>query len=360
MVTDYGVLLRELAVPRLAGSVAEARVLEALEVQLTARGLAVRRLRCPLSTGAFALLGWLGAWLLVLAGSAAVFPLTDPSPDFAARVVLAGTVLALLFAGTPLRDAILERSGVRPTSGINVLATRSAEPPQVWLVAHYDAKGQPLSMLGRLVGMGLAATGWVAMVVLAVLHRAGMVAPHAVWVAAAVTAGVGALALLAVSRLRDSPGAVDNASGILTVLGVLDALPPDGRIGVICTDGEEYGLAGARALARERPELFRRSAVVNFDGIDDRGPTIAFVHRPGPLTDALAERLGARRWRRLPVLVDGMVLGRVARECVTVMRGDWRTARIVHTPEDTAERLTLAGVRQVGDAVAAVLRERRA
>jgi len=37
------------------------------------------------------------------------------------------------------------------------------------------------------------------------------------------------------------------------------------------------------------------------------------------------------------------------------MRGDWGTARIVHTLRDSAERLTLEGVRRVADGVSAAL-----
>ena len=69
----------------------------------------------------------------------------------------------------------------------------------------------------------------------------------------------------------------------------------------------------------------------------------------------MAAALGARRARWLPVLVDGLALSAAAREGVTIMRGDWGTAKIVHTPRDSAERLTLEGVRRVAAGVAAAL-----
>src|SRR5207253_2487893 len=90
---------------------------------------------------------------------------------------------------------------------------------------------------------------------------------------------------------------------------------------------------------------------VNFDGVDDRGSTIAFIHRPGPAVERVAAALGARRARWLPVLVDGLALSGAAREGVTIMRGDWRTATIVHTPRDSAERLTLEGGANAGHTV---------
>jgi len=163
-------------------------------------------------------------------------------------------------------------------------------------------------------------------------------------------------AFVALSRISDgSPGAVDNGSGVLTVLAIVDALPADAAVGVVFPDAEEHGLVGARALVRERANLFENTALINFDGIDDRGWTLALVHRGGPMVDAVVHALAARRTRLLPVLEDGLVLAGGVRECVTVMRGDWETARVVHTPEDTAARLTLEGVREVARAVAAAV-----
>ena len=136
-----------------------------------------------------------------------------------------------------------------------------------------------------------------------------------------------------------------------TLFTELDALPPAAGVGVIFPDLEEYGLVGARALVRERAHLFSDTAVVNLDGLDDRGRTIALVHRGGSLVDRLARALGARRARWLPILVDGAVLARAAREAVTVVRGDWTTAQTVHSPRDAASRLTLSGARDVARAL---------
>ena len=124
---------------------------------------------------------------------------------------------------------------------------------------------------------------------------------------------------------------------------------------MIFPDAEEYGLLGARALVRERANLLADTTIVNFDGIDDRGTTIALMHRGGATVDRVARALEARRARWLPVVVDGLALAPTARECVTIMRGDWGTARVVHTPRDIAARLTLDGARRVAGAVAAAL-----
>jgi hypothetical protein len=292
-VTPYAALLGELAVARLAGSANHGRVQELLRRELTARGFVVLEQR------------------------------------FAAA------------ARFPLR-------GRAPVEGVNLIAVRPRSRVTTWLAAHYDSKGQPLSMALRL--LLVVATGLAIAAALAALAFGGRVLPWSL-------AGVALLGgFLLMNRVSDgSPGAVDNATGVLTVLATLDALPADASTGALLLDAEELGLVGARVLVRERSHLLRGTTVVNLDGIDDRGPAIAFVHRAGPAVDRLVSALGARPWRWLPVVVDGLALAGAALECVTIMKGNWSTMRVVHTARDIPGRITLDGVRAVARVVASVL-----
>lgn len=292
--TDYATLLRELAIPRLVGTPNHRRVREVLKRELAARGYSVEE------------------------------------QEFSGRP-------SRVLFGTP---AVVH--------GVNLIATRpSGHPavwPSVWLMAHYDSKGQPISMALRLAGsaallIGAAGVGFA-------LAAGWPVLP------AVALAVLGAI-VLAGNRVTDqSAGAVDNASALVGVLMLLDLLPAHVRAGALFTDAEELGLLGARALAADRAALLRDAAVVNFDGLDDRGKPAAFLHRPGPVGRAVAAELGAAQARWLPVLVDGIALAPTTSECVTIMQGDWTTMRIVHTPRDTADRLTLAGARFVAEGVA--------
>ena len=286
--TDYGVLFTELAVPRLVGTPNHQKVRAALIRELEARGFTVARHAFTIRP---------------------------------ARALI----------GTP-----------RLVSGINLIAQRSGRP-SVWLVAHYDSKGQPISMWVRLAGFTLLALG----ALLFLLN----------WIGAVATLGVG-LAIVSQNRVNDnSPGALDNASAVITVLMVIDQLPRDAAVGIVFPDAEEYGLAGARALAAERAELFQDSAIINLDGIDDIGGITAFAHRPGPIGDAVVRALEASRWRWVPVVVDGIALARVAREAVTILKGNIKSMEAVHTPHDTTARLRLDGAAQVAAGLARVLRQ---
>jgi len=289
-VTDYGLLFRELAVPRLVGTSNHQKVREVLKRELAARGFAVEE---------------------------------------------------HAFSGRPARALL----GVpRTISGVNLIArpVRPSAHRPVWLVAHYDSKGQPISMAIRLVGFAALLLG------LATLFLATL--PALVLLIVAVV-------IVSQNRVNDnSPGAVDNATALVAVFMTLDQLSPTTTVGVIFPDAEEFGLVGARALVADRAALFADAAVINLDGLDDVGTPVALVHHLGSISIAVATALQARRWRWLPVVVDGIALARVARECVTILKGNWRTMRIVHRPEDTAARVRLDGAAIVAAGLARVLR----
>lgn len=290
--SGYRALLDALARPRLVGSAQHTATREILKGELAARGLVVMEHRFRA----------------------------------AARFPLRGRIQA---------------------EGINLIAVRPRVRVATWLTAHYDSKGQPLSMFGRLQ----LVAGALAMIpAVGLLTRAGW---SAWWWFALL--GFPALFLALNVATDQSPGAVDNATGVLAVLAALDHLPAEAPVGAILLDAEELGLIGARALVRQRANLLHDTAVINFDGIDDRGGVVVFAHRPGALTARIAQRLGTASRRRLPVVVDGLALTAACRECCTIMKGDWGTTRIVHTPRDSADRLTLTGVETVARAVAASL-----
>lgn len=291
--TDYGVLFNELAIPRLVGTPNHRQVRDVLRRELAARGFAVE---------------------------------DHPFAGRPARALL----------GTP-----------RLVSGVNLIGRPdgpTARRPNVWLVAHYDSKGQPISMAVRLLGFFALLLGLLTIPLLLVIG---------------IPLTLLGLGVLSLNRVTDSsPGALDNATALVAIFMVLDQLPNESSVGVVFPDAEEYGLVGARALAAERAGLFAGTTVLNLDGLDDGGRPFALLHRPGELSAALVEALHARRARWLPVIVDGLALARVADECVTILKGNLATMRIVHRPGDRPARVRLDGAASVAAGLARVLRER--
>jgi hypothetical protein len=236
----------------------------------------------------------------------------------------------------------------------NLVATRGA--PAVWLVAHLDSKSQPIPIAIRALGVMSTIVMWVVAVAVAAAQVGGA---SVAWLWPWLTVlGVVAAAPVAASIVRArSPGALDDASGVATVLLVAEQIPRDYSLGVLLTSAEELGLAGARAWAERRAP----AVAINVDGVDDVGE-LRFTHtgrRPDRLVRALltaASEQGVRAGSGplLPgVLLDGVALADRGWDVITVSRGTWRTVARVHSPRDDLSTLTGKGV---ADTAGVVLR----
>ena len=273
--------------------------------------------------------GALLVWLTVLAASAC----------------LAGSVAAgWLEFGETREDASL-------------IAVRSTDPIRRWIVAHLDTKAQAQSMAGRLVavwalGLAVALGGGLAAARLSGPVPLGLAAAGA---GLAVLAG----ALAGRGRLRGtSQGARDNGTGVVAALACAEACT-DTATGILITGGEEFGLVGARIFSSLQDGLVG-AEVVNLDTLDQEGRLYVVTHdgRGSETAARVAAQLAVAglpaRSRRLPVgiLVDSLPLARAGASAVTVGRLDWRTLRVIHTPADVPEGLSLETAERVGRALA--------
>jgi Zn-dependent M28 family amino/carboxypeptidase len=171
--------------------------------------------------------------------------------------------------------------------------------------------------------------------------------PRMLWWVGAVLVAVGAVPVVASTIGNDSHGALDNASGVATVLEAARSSMQDMPIGVLLPSAEELGLAGARAWARDRRE--EKGIAINCDGVDDGGAlTIMYSGIPsielmGAIRDAAEE---PSRVRRMPLglLLDSVALTEAGWQSVTVSRGTFASLRRVHTREDSLQRLRGAAI----------------
>jgi hypothetical protein len=239
----------------------------------------------------------------------------------------------------------------------NLIAVRSEALIRRWIVAHLDTKAQGQSMAGRLVAVWVLAAAIAGALALVVARLWG---PIPLWLGAAgALLGVAAGALTGRGRLKGtSRGARDNGSGVVAALAFAEA-SSDEETGVLITGGEEFGLVGARVFARVQGSL-KGIEVVNIDTIDDEGFLFVVSHDPRGAASAaaVAARLGPLglpvRTRRLPlgILVDSLPLARAGAAAVTVGRLTWRTLRVIHTPADVPDGLSLETAERVGRAIA--------
>jgi len=288
------------------------------------------------------------------------------------RVGRAGDALAVLTLGAAVLGVIARWLMVRGVlvfplarqTGVNLVATRGGPVPATWLMAHLDSKSQPVPILVRAAGVTLLIIAWLAGFVVAGAQLAASVEWGAAWSAVAAIAAAGALPVIATTVGSRSPGALDNATGVATVLAAAEA--SQSPLGVCLTSAEELGLAGARAWVQGRGAPPAGVVVVNCDGVDDAGATTSMHSgaRPTALVDAVvaaARRAGTsvRAHRLLPgVLTDGVALADAGWPVVTLSKGSVRTLARIHTSLDRADGITGEGMAEVARVIVALLESR--
>lgn len=290
-----------------------------------------------------------GAASLLLVASAAVFSLGG-HPGAALAALVVG------FAAVALGGRWLAGRGVLALPmlrrrGVNIEAVRGDGDPELWLVAHADSKSQPVPLLIRAAGIVLLALATLAAFAVAIADLVGSHSTRA-WPVVIVAAILGAIPVLGSVVGRASRGAVDNASGVATILCVAEALrlDPEIPVGILITDAEELGLAGARAWCAETK--YPAAPVLNCDGVDDVGQLTVMWSRPRArrLEDAFRSAAGrARQTLRFTRLIPGVLVDAVAFsdsgwEAVTLSRGSLATLRRIHTRADDLEHLSGRGI----------------
>jgi hypothetical protein len=232
-------------------------------------------------------------------------------------------------------------------------------------MAHRDTKSQPVPLAFRGPAIALGLLVWIALVIASLMHAARPLAGAIILLLGAIGVITGVVLIFCWVDNR-SPGALDNASGVVAALGIADRERDAGDVAFLITDAEELGLAGARAAAGGLPPVF---GVINLDGLDDEG-TFYVLERFGimkkrglapHLAAALLQEADARGEaadrRDLPfgIPVDHIPIVNAGIPALTVMRGSMKSMRRVHRPGDDLDHLNGDGVRKTIDLVCGAL-----
>ncbi len=358
-------VLTRLARPRLTGSAGAAEVEAYLKGELQGLGYEVRELPFSFST----LPGRIGASLaggVFLVGGVSSAALAGTHRGGGALAVFAMCALLLGLGGRYARAAIARLPWARLHTA-NWLVTRPDARPRFLVMAHRDSKSQPVPLFVRAGGIAL---GLIAAGALLLFDLVAALAPDSwhlgfpAWLLALACAAAGIVLILSFVQ-NDSPGALDNGTGVAAVLGLASREHDNPDVGFLITDGEELGLAGSCAVCGALPPVH---GVINLDGLDDAGE-FHVIDRHGLRRRGLAPQLvaallmGAQglqlpaRRRTLPVgvLVDHIPLAETGIAAVTIMRGTRDSLRRVHRPADAAGGLTGEGVAQAVALVSAAL-----
>lgn len=357
---------RRLAFPRRVGTPGERRAARLIERSFEASGLVSRRECFPVPflargawvravlalAGLLAIVGlWLGpdlpwasagCWLLVMATSPLPWRLSGwMAKGWPARLSSCNVLAALRFSGEP-------------------------EPPaRVVFLAHHDSKSQPLPT-GVRVGLVIAvitASGILALGnLVAALGGAGPVIEALRttlgWVA---TSAIAALALNFTGNR--GPGALDNASGVATLLELARTWRPRPEAPVeplwVATGAEEIGLDGARDFVRRHEAWCRAhpTLIVNLDSVG-AGDRVYLAGDPSALALAResAERL-RQRWARLRWIGAGMdhqPLTDRGLMAVSLLGDVVGRSLTMHSPRDTVDRIEPEALQRAGELAAEI------
>ena len=274
-----------------------------------------------------------------------------------ALVAIAAVAATLLVAGRMVARRVTTLPWMRAAS-TNLVASRGT--PRVWLVAHLDSKSQPVPMLVRVSAIVVAAAALAALAAFALLALAGITVPIHLWHLTGVIGVVASLPVIASVVDAKSAGALDNGSGIVTVMLAAEALPREMPVGVLLTSAEELGMAGARAFGAAHTAAM----AINVDGVDDHGTTICMYHgraarvRVGVARAARAIGMRVRGQPTIPgLLTDGVALGEAGWSAVTLSRGGLGTLWRIHRGADVAGPIRGIGMHEVARLVASAARE---
>lgn len=357
--------LRALARPRMSGTGQVADVEQELRGRFETLGYQVRAMPFSFST-------WPGRFGLTVAGAVLCLAALLGGGLILAglpAVALVALAVALALALTPwlaLGGALRALPWGRIES-TNLLFQKPGVAPAWILMAHRDTKSQLVPTLARTAALGASLVAWSALVILAALWFAGDAFRFpTVTLAVAATLLVAGLALALSWSGNDSPGALDNASGLAALLAVAGAAGDTGDVAFLVTDGEELGLAGARAAAAELPPV---QGVINVDGLDDRGTFYVAegygFRRTGSAPQLAAALLTAGavldmpvRRRTLPrsLPVDHVPIAAFGIPALTLMRGDWQSLLRVHRPNDDVSHIQGTGAADGATLLIAALR----
>ena len=345
--------------PRLAGSGEEADARALCRSELERAGFSCVEREFEYSQ-------WPGRWGIPVAAAAQaatillVARMATHEGPIIALLVGAALYIALLLASGDAKRRWISALPVQRAKAVNLEAARGN--PVVWLVAHLDSKSQTVPMLVRIASsVALGAVMVVATIVLLLSLRDALDVTAA-WPVLEIAVILAALPSIFCWVRNDSPGAVDNASGVGAVLLAAASASSSRDLGVLITSGEELGLAGARIWASgATPGL----VILNCDTVDDDGSWRLMYNgtRPNEIAAAAAKVSVATGSELSPgrfipgIMADSMAFSDRGFQAVTLSRGTLSTLARIHTRRDTSNAFTCQGVAEASTLLSALTTE---
>ena len=257
----------------------------------------------------------------------------------------------------------------------NIAAYTSDNPdkddaPHLYLMAHYDSKSQTLPLPIRMALFALTILGGFSVtivLILSLLHpKLDVFIPYFGWGSLLFS-----IPLIYMGIGNESPGAIDNASGVGLILHLAELLTTEKdllqrlRVTFLFTAAEEEGLMGAQAHVVMNELALRRQAqrggvyILNFDGVGTRGRLLMDeISQKQKSTQGISlgdwvRDIGSElnipigRFPPVGALMDHVPFAHRGLNAIS-LASSGQAIWSVHTRDDTMEKLHAKGFEQAG------------
>ncbi len=265
---------------------------------------------------------------------------------------------------------------------LKVSETFKVSKPHLYLVAHYDSKSQIMPILVRIFLFAFVIGGGLTFSLLSMISSFPFISlspfTSSFFNLQSLISILGVSLLLASSPLvfldvgNKSPGAIDNASGVGTVLHLAEciALREDLRdkidVTILIPSAEEMGLMGAAAYVKHHLETLKQEKeifILNFDsvGVDGR---LCYVdannkHKPSRLISLVKQtcnemNIPLSHFSLVGALMDHISFARAGFDAISFTvsgKASWW----IHTQNDSIEQLHLRGLSEAGNVAIRVI-----
>lgn len=244
------------------------------------------------------------------------------------------------------------------------------EAPHLYLVAHYDSKSQYLPLVVRIALFVILIAGTLIFASLTLLSLFNdLFIPLSIVVGiAAILSGI---PLLFLDYGDDSPGAIDDASGVGLVLHLAEVIANQPNIKdeigitVLITSAEELAVKGAQAYVAENESSLNHQIdngglyVLNFDGIGVEGKIhlVGGNSQKGKYSGEDLSNLIMQSAKELDIpvgrfslpgaLFDHIPFSRAGYDALSLI-GIGKSSLVVHSEKDSKEMLHVNGFEQAG------------
>lgn len=242
--------------------------------------------------------------------------------------------------------------------------------PHLYLVAHYDSKSQRIPLVIRIALFVIVILG---SLVFAGLNTLSLI--NEVFTLFAIAIGsiviLAGIPLLFLGYGNDSPGAIDNASGVGLVLHLAELIAKQPtlkgklRITVLITSAEELGVMGAQAYVKQNQSYLHSQAeggglhVLNFDGtgVDGKLYLVGGQRRLAQSSDNNLFNFVRQSSKEMGLPIGRFSLPGAMFDHVPFVENDYDAVSIIaigratwsiHTSKDSPDKLHIRGFEQAG------------